>query len=57
MEWFAKKFPEFKNIQLLYNWATDSNLVLNQGNFYRKRLNLEDKVVFFTVEISAKRRI
>ncbi|EKR66083.1 MULTISPECIES: glycosyltransferase family 4 protein [Leptospira] len=47
MEWFAKKFPEFKNIQLLYNWATNSNLVLNQGNFYRKRLNLEDKVVFF----------
>ncbi|EMP04028.1 glycosyltransferase family 4 protein [Leptospira santarosai] len=47
MEWFAKKFPEFKNIQLLYNWSTDSTLVLNQGNFYRKRLNLEDKIVFF----------
>ncbi|ALO00199.1 UDP-N-acetylglucosamine 2-epimerase [Leptospira interrogans serovar Hardjo-prajitno] len=45
--WFSKKFPEFKNTELLYNWATDSTLVLNQRNFYRKKLNLEDKIVFF----------
>ncbi|EQA61252.1 glycosyltransferase family 4 protein [Leptospira alexanderi] len=46
MEWFSKKFPEFKNTRLLYNWATDSP-VLNKENFYRKKLNLEEKVVFF----------
>ncbi|EMO92603.1 hypothetical protein LEP1GSC109_0938 [Leptospira interrogans str. UI 13372] len=57
MEWFSKKFPEFKNTELLYNWATDSTLVLNQRNFYRKKLNLEDKIVFSMEEISVKRRI
>ncbi|KLO78547.1 Glycosyltransferase, group 1 family protein, partial [Leptospira interrogans serovar Muenchen] len=46
IEWFSKKFPEFKNIELLYNWATDSP-VLNKNDFYRKRLNLEGKIVFF----------
>ncbi|WP_061249398.1 glycosyltransferase family 4 protein [Leptospira alstonii] len=46
IEWFSETFPEFKNIQLLYNWATDSP-VLNQGDFYRKKLNLVGKVVFF----------
>ncbi|WP_078131306.1 glycosyltransferase family 4 protein [Leptospira kirschneri] len=46
IEWFSKKFPEFKNIELLYNWATDSP-VLNKNNFYRKKLNLEGKTVFF----------
>lgn len=46
IEWFSKTFPEFKNIQLLYNWATDLP-VLNQSNLYRKKLNLEGKVVFF----------
>ncbi|WP_078129382.1 glycosyltransferase family 4 protein [Leptospira alexanderi] len=46
MEWFSKKFPEFENTRLLYNWATDSP-VLNKENFYRKKLNLEEKVVFF----------
>lgn len=46
LEWFSKKFPEFKNTRLLYNWATDAP-VLNKENFYRKKLNLEEKVVFF----------
>ncbi|EMF89280.1 glycosyltransferase family 4 protein [Leptospira santarosai] len=46
MEWFSMKFPEFKNIRLLYNWASDSP-ALNRENFYRKKLNLEGKVVFF----------
>ncbi|UOG36656.1 glycosyltransferase family 4 protein [Leptospira noguchii] len=46
IEWFSKKFPEFKNIELLYNWATDSP-VLNKNHFYRKKLNLEGKIVFF----------
>ncbi len=46
IEWFSNKFPEFKNIELLYNWATDSP-VLNKNYFYRKKLNLEGKIVFF----------
>ncbi|WP_016759269.1 glycosyltransferase family 4 protein [Leptospira weilii] len=46
MEWFSKKFPEFRNIELLYNWATDSP-VINKNSFYRKKLNLEGKTVFF----------
>ncbi|TQE83096.1 glycosyltransferase family 4 protein [Leptospira noguchii] len=46
IEWFSNKFPEFKNIELLYNWATDSP-VLNKNHFYRKKLNLEGKIVFF----------
>ncbi|MBM9577285.1 glycosyltransferase family 4 protein [Leptospira sp. 201903070] len=44
--WFSKKYKEFKNVQVLYNWSSASKIQSASG-LYRKKLNLENKVVFF----------
>ncbi len=46
LEWFNGYYKSDKTIEILYNWA---NIVpvKNEDNRYRKKLGLEDKVVYF----------
>lgn len=45
LEWFNKYTDKKYNLDLLYNWAEDNPV--QKGNIYRKKLGLEDKIVFF----------
>ncbi|MFI3191061.1 glycosyltransferase WbuB [Crenothrix sp. D3] len=46
LEWFAKTSGTHKPLELLYNWASNTP-ILEQSNYYRKKLGLENKVVYF----------
>lgn len=46
IDWFKQYFSKKKQIDLLYNWATDTPIQLTEKKL-RKRLNLEGKIVLF----------
>ena len=46
MEWFDKTMQTGKPLDLLYNWAANAPVVEENG-YYRQKLGLEEKVVFF----------
>lgn len=46
LAWFAKTFTTQKPLDLLYNWAANEPVIQKQ-NYYRKKLGLEHKVVYF----------
>lgn len=46
LEWFTKYYKTNKPLEVLYNWA-DLKKFDGQENIYRKRLKLEDKIIFF----------
>jgi len=46
MVWFKNYYKTDKTIEVLYNWANITP-VKNEDNRYRKKLGLEDKVVYF----------
>lgn len=46
LEWFAKTSGTHKPLELLYNWASNTP-ISEQYNYYRKKLGLENKVVYF----------
>jgi glycosyltransferase involved in cell wall biosynthesis len=45
LKWFRDLYPD-KSLELVYNWASD-NPVKTKDSYYRKKYNLENKVVFF----------
>jgi len=46
LEWFKSYYETNTPIEILYNWA-DIKAVSNHDNKYRKKLGLEDKIVYF----------
>lgn len=46
MQWFSQQVCSDSNLELLYNWAAD-DAVVSKNDFYRQKLGLMDKVVFF----------
>jgi glycosyltransferase involved in cell wall biosynthesis len=46
LEWFNNKKKSKKPCELLYNWASDKPVTINDSK-YRNMLNLNDKVVYF----------
>lgn len=46
LAWFAKTSGTHKPLELLYNWALNTPIPEKQ-NYYRKKLGLEDKIVYF----------
>lgn len=46
LDWFNSKYKLERKTELLYNWASNTPLENNE-NYYRKKLNLEDKIIFF----------
>ena len=46
LEWFREYYKTDKLLEVLYNWA-DLKIFEKKNNRYRKKLGLEDKVVFF----------
>lgn len=46
LNWFNQKHNNRYKTELLYNWASDTP-TLNEDNGYRKKLNLEDKIIYF----------
>ncbi|RHX91213.1 glycosyltransferase WbuB [Leptospira yasudae] len=44
--WFLEKHGEFKNVQVLYNWASSLRFQNSQIQF-REKLKLQNKIVFF----------
>jgi len=46
LEWFEKTAQTGKALDLLFNWAANEP-VESENNYYRHKLGLEDKVVFF----------
>ena len=46
LAWFAKNFSTQKPLELLYNWAADEP-VAKSSSYYREKLGLENKVVYF----------
>lgn len=46
LNWFNKKYDNKYKTELLYNWASDIP-TSNEDNGYRKKLNLEDKIIYF----------
>jgi len=45
-EWFNSKFKLDHKTEVLFNWSNEVP-INNISNFYRKKLRLEDKIVFF----------
>lgn len=45
-EWFARNRVKDKRLDVVYNWANDEPK-LDTDSYFRKKLGLEDKVVFF----------
>jgi len=45
LEWFQNYYKTDKRLEVLFNWT--SEVELSGKSSYRKKLNLEDKVVFF----------
>lgn len=45
-EWFEKEFPQYRETQILFNWAENVPVKL-KATPYREKLALKDKVVFF----------
>jgi glycosyltransferase involved in cell wall biosynthesis len=45
LEWFNSNYRVKSSVEVLYNWAKNDSI--NSNNFYRKKLHLEDKVVYF----------
>lgn len=46
LNWFKKYYKTNKPLEVLYNWA-DLKKINSKGNIYRKRLGIDDKIVFF----------
>ena len=46
MEWFDQTMQTGKPLDLLYNWAANEPVV-DENGYYRHKLGLEEKVVFF----------
>ncbi len=46
LEWFIHKYKVSADLELLYNWAEDK-IYTSHDNKYRKKLGIENKVVFF----------
>ena len=46
LEWFEKTVQSGKPLDLLYNWAANEPVAV-ENNYYRHKLGLEEKVVFF----------
>lgn len=46
LEWFNNYYISNKKIEVLYNWAS-LKMVKNSDDRYRKKLGLEDKIVYF----------
>ena len=46
LEWFQSYYKTNTPIEVLYNWA-DVKAVSNDGNKYKKKLGIEDKIVYF----------
>ena len=46
LKWFKENVKTGKPLSLLYNWTSNIPSV-DQKNYYRNKLNLQDKVVFF----------
>ena len=46
LEWFNNKYHLENKTELLYNWASNTPLEKKES-YYRKQLNLEDKIIFF----------
>jgi len=45
LEWFNNTIAKHHNTEILYNWASNSSMESN--NYYKNKLKIEDKVVFF----------
>ena len=46
LDWFKKTSIHKSNLSILYNWAADKPIEYHD-NYYRKKYNLEDKVILF----------
>jgi len=46
LEWFKNYYQKNKEIEVLYNWA-NLNPFKKKVNKYRKKLNLENKIIYF----------
>lgn len=46
LRWFEKNYNGNSKLEVLYNWVSDLPIILNSFP-YRKKLNLQDKLVFF----------
>ena len=46
LEWFNSYYKKSNKTEVLYNWA-DTKPFKNLDNYYRKKLNLENKVIYF----------
>lgn len=46
LKWFSNYYKGNAKLEVLFNWASDSPLVLSDRP-YRKKLGIEDKIVFF----------
>ncbi|MFA6143760.1 MAG: glycosyltransferase family 4 protein [Sulfuricurvum sp.] len=45
LEWFEKSVTANAKLEVFYNWA--ANTPVESNNYYKKALNIEDKVVYF----------
>jgi glycosyltransferase involved in cell wall biosynthesis len=45
LEWFEKSVTTNAKLEVFYNWA--ANTPVESNNYYKKALNIEDKIVYF----------
>ena len=45
LNWFQSYYKGTANLEVLYNWVSESTVTTNESK-YRKKLNLEDKIVY-----------